>query len=102
MDQIFFSNIGEHGSAYFTTESSASSYGQPVLRIQTPVAGIVDLGPADLVEVGDENAAVVGDLVVAWHNAPDRTEEERAVARAFLRSAPDYMGRLSDGGESRR
>lgn len=97
MDQIFFSNIGEHGSAYFTTESSASSCGQPVLRIETANAGTVDLGPADLLEVGEDNLAVVGDLVVVWHNSPDRSEEERAVARAFLRSAPDYMAMLQDG-----
>lgn len=83
------------GTAHLTTDSSQSHYGCPVLRIRAEdIDG--DFGPADLIDTsGDpdnihpESIVTAGQIVAGWASRPERTDEERAAARMFLRQWPD-------------
>ena len=78
------------GTAVLTTDSPASHYGVPVLRIgAADVEG--DFGPADL--IGDidrpETLATAACIVAGWAMNAERSEDERGAARAFLGQWPE-------------
>lgn len=83
------------GEAWLTTDSPVSHYGCPVLRISAEdVLG--DFGPADMIDTsGDperihpDRIITAADVVVGWAMKPDRTPEEKAAARKFLRQWPE-------------
>lgn len=70
------------GTARLTTESPASYYGIPILRIEADdVNG--DFGPADL--LGDANHVMLASQIVkGWAAQPGRTKAELEAARLFL------------------
>ena len=70
-----------------TTESPASHYGMPVLRIEAEVVS-GDFGPADL--IGEPpKAFTAAQGVAGWGSQPERTPEEQHAAKAFLGQWPD-------------
>jgi len=73
-------NLKVTPTATLMTDSPASSYGQPVLRVEGR-----DLGPADLMPAGEFAA----DVVRAWALGAGRSAEEREAARRFLRQWPE-------------
>ena len=66
-----------------TTNSPASHYGIPALRIETDEGP--DLGPSEFLRNGKLAAAVVA----AWATKKCRKPEELEAARRFLRQWPD-------------
>ena len=68
-------------TAALTCNSSASSYGRPVLRLSGRDGLIGDFGPADRVELLGH---VAGEWFRVWADQPGRTDEEREAARRFL------------------
>ncbi len=70
--------------AELTDESAASSYGRPVLRVWKDGEPVGDFGPGDVLMLNALTPRHIGNLVRAWAGAPERTAEERDVARAFL------------------
>lgn len=78
------------GTAVLTTESSASHYGVPVLRIEADdVDG--DFGPADLIGDLDKPSTLMtaASIVAPWGNQPERTAAERKAARQFCAQWPE-------------
>ncbi|MBE0659006.1 MAG: hypothetical protein IH602_15035 [Bryobacteraceae bacterium] len=75
------------GRAVLTTNSPASSYGIPVLRITADdIEG--DFGPSDL--IGQPGALMPAAAVVAaWARDSARTEPELSAAAKFLRQWPE-------------
>jgi hypothetical protein len=78
------------GTAYLTNQSSASSYGIPVLQVSADdIDG--DFGPADIIgnmdDLGDLIPAAT--VIAAWANNPERTVEELEAARLFLQQWPE-------------
>lgn len=78
-------------TAILTTESVASHYGIPVLRIEIEAAGMIeDYGPADLVQLPDWPQAVPAAYIVAgWAMRTDRSADERDAARRYCAQWPD-------------
>jgi hypothetical protein len=75
------------GEAFLTTDSPASSYGIPVLRIDADdLQG--DFGPSDLLGA-PPTAMPAAALVAHWARQPERTAAERAAAEMFLRQWPE-------------
>jgi len=67
--------------AVLTVNSSASSYGRPVLRLTGHGAVLGDYGPGDRVPV---LSRLAGEWVREWAAQPERTAAEREAARRFL------------------
>ncbi len=74
-----------------TTDSPASRYGIPVLRITGNFTMTADFGPADLVGTPEENFTPdpAAEIVYAWAVKPGRKREELKAARLFLRQWPE-------------
>jgi hypothetical protein len=74
-----------------TTESSASHYGIPVLRVDHPACdGSVDLGPADLAPAAEGEAPGTGAaLLLTIHANRPLKGEALDGARSFLSQWPD-------------
>jgi hypothetical protein len=72
-----------------TTDSPASHYGLPVLRIDAAdVAG--DFGPADLLgDVDRPETLTAAEIVAGWAMNAERNEEELEAARTFLSQWPE-------------
>jgi hypothetical protein len=86
MDYLILTDT-EGGTATLKTNSPASHYGIPILRIDaSDVVG--DFGPADLIATEPKplSAAVI---VAAWGGSPERTPEEREAARKYLCQWPN-------------
>ncbi len=75
-------NIQIRKDVFLTTESSASHYNIPVLRIESNAGP--DLGPSDF--IGKQFAA---QLVAKWAGKKCRKPEELEAARRFLRQWPE-------------
>lgn len=78
------------GIARLTTDSPASHYGIPVLRVEAEdVSG--DFGPADL--IGDiekpDKLITAAQVVAGWASKPERTKAEIETAASFLRQWPE-------------
>jgi hypothetical protein len=90
LDHLLYED-SEVGSARLIRAPVASSPEIPVLRIHgAEVAG--DFGPADILAdpwSGKPSTERAADVVHAWAADPDRTEEQRAAARLFLRQWSD-------------
>ena len=71
-----------------TTESSLSSYGLPVYRIEDDSP--TDYGPADVVEFGGLPVPTAG-MVAIWARLQDRTDEEIQAAKDFLSQNPEGL-----------
>lgn len=98
-DDILITTDPDGGTAVLTTNSPASHYGCPVLRIEAEdVDG--DFGPADLIDFGAVGQGIIpaATIVHAWATAPQRSDEERQAARRFLRQWPDGP-QLDEGGD---
>lgn len=83
--------VWKHGkvAVTLTTESCASHYGIPVLRVQHP-SGDVDLGPADLAPAAeDEPAGTAAALLLTIHAHRPLKAETLEAARLFLSQWPD-------------
>jgi len=68
-----------------TTESSLSSYGMPVYRIEDD--SLTDYGPADMVEFAGLPVSTAG-MVAIWARLQGRTDEEIKAAKGFLSQNP--------------
>lgn len=92
---ILVTRDAQGGEAWLTTDSPASHYGCPVLRIEADdVDG--DFGPADMIDTsGDANRihperiVTAADVVAGWARSTERTPEEIEAARKFLSQWPD-------------
>jgi hypothetical protein len=78
------------GTARLTNQSPSSRYNVPVLEITAEdIDG--DFGPASL--IGDLEAPwtlfPAANVVYAWAQKPERTQEEVEAARLFLRQWPE-------------
>lgn len=74
-----------------TTDSPASHYGIPALRIEGEgLEDAPDCGPADMVEIAGQPVFAAA-LVALWGMARGRTKDEREAAAAFCRQWPDGM-----------
>lgn len=79
---------GKGGSVKLTTESSASSDGIPVLRVESEESH-GDYGPSDLIGDLEGNDFVkAAEIVAAWGKKRGRTQEEKEAARLFLHQWP--------------
>jgi len=86
--------------ATLSTNSSASSYGIPVLRLEGPGMEAIDCGPADILPSGVPAATVVeyalqGKLPSGWAGElPELDEEAQEAANRYLMQWPDrWSGR---------
>lgn len=85
MDYLILSD-DNGGTARLTTDSSASSYGCPVLVFDAEdIRG--EFGPADMLPT--DKPLTGADLVATWAGEPERTEEELTAAGRYLRQWPD-------------
>ena len=74
-----------------TTDSPASSYGIPALRVEGEGAeDAMDCGPADMVEIAGQPVFAAA-LVALWGMSKGRTKDEREAAAAFCQQWPDGM-----------
>lgn len=74
------------GTARLVTDSTASSYGIPVLVLDgEDIRG--DFGPADVLPT--DQPLTGADLVARWGSEPERTTSELKAARLFLGQWPD-------------
>ncbi len=78
-----------------TTDSAASRYGIPALRIEGKGAEhLPDYGPGDLIPVGGQ-AIYAAALVALCAMAKGRTPEEEKAAAAFCQQWPEGMQVIS-------
>lgn len=74
------------GRVILTTDSAASSYGAPVLRVIVS-GSVTDYGPGEM--LGDidrpDSLTSAAQVVATWGGEPGRTRQERTAARAFCR-----------------
>ena len=85
--EIFITKDEKGGTCHLTTDSSASHYGIPVLRIDgEDIDG--DFGPADIIGTAP-SIIYAAEAVAGWAKQPGRTAEEIKAARSFLRQWPD-------------
>jgi hypothetical protein len=90
---------GPHGAtATLTTNSSLSSYGMPVLRLEGPGTDAVDYGPADILPSGLPAGVLVS---LALQLAPRKDEngefhemglDARDGAEQFISQCPEISG----------
>ena len=84
-------NIWKRGrvSVTLTTESTASHYGVPVLRVKHP-SGNSDLGPADICpRLKKETPGTAASLLACIHFTKPLTGDTLKAAQAFLAQWPD-------------
>jgi len=83
-----------------TTDSPASRYGTPALRIEGKgTEDLPDYGPGDLIPVAGQHVHA-GDLVALCAMAKGRTPEEQKVAAAFCQQWPDGMQVISGSADA--
>ena len=72
---------GSPWTAALTTESSASSYGIPVLRVRRDGEFVGDFGPDDLLSINGINTKLAGSIIAAWASLDERTDGECEAAK---------------------